>query len=340
MKMPGLKTLVRGISALWLALVALPGWAVCTGNFPNPVTDICWSCAMPISIAGAASVSIGSQEDTDNPSTGLCACGNPPKVGITVSFWEPLRMADVTPTPFCMPALGGVQLNPGVDATVGGVGQRNKATMHGPKEAFYHVHWYINPLMYWLEVLLDNNCLEKGFLDIADLSEVKPWHADPELAIILTPEAALTANPIAMTAGAADTLAATAGWPLDSIPWWSNGPALPPTGYVGFTSAAQATSQMLYREIYTLHREGTQWSASGDEGLCGYYPRLIPKKTDYKYALLNPIPQTKKTVLGRCCQPLGRSPLIWGSGTDLPYLPDFSYMIYRKRNCCQGAIVN
>ena len=32
------------------SLATAAGMATCTGKFPNPLTDICWSCLLPITI--------------------------------------------------------------------------------------------------------------------------------------------------------------------------------------------------------------------------------------------------------------------------------------------------
>ena len=38
-----------------------------------------------------------------------------------------------------------------------------------------------------------------------------------------------------------------------------------------------------------------------------------------------------------CCQPLGRTPLVWGASRSYPVEgEDFSYLLFRKRDCCQG----
>ena len=64
------------LMALIVAL-ARPAFATatCTGRFANPITDICWSCMMPLRFGGLDLVSLG-QEDTPNPgfSAGQCRC--------------------------------------------------------------------------------------------------------------------------------------------------------------------------------------------------------------------------------------------------------------------------
>jgi len=98
----------------------------------------------------------------------------------------------------------------------------------------------------------------------------------------------------------------------------------------------QASSLLVSRLIAKMHREGLMWAASGDSGLCGYYPQLLMDKTNYKYQMLFPVAQNK--IDGKCCQPLGRTTAIWGSGKEIPAMgEDFTYMVFRKRNCCQGA---
>ena len=39
----------------------------CTGRFPNPITEICWSCILPISIGSATIANVDGQEDIANP---------------------------------------------------------------------------------------------------------------------------------------------------------------------------------------------------------------------------------------------------------------------------------
>ena len=50
----------------------------------------------------------------------------------------------------------------------------------------------------------------------------------------------------------------------------------------------------------------------------------------------NPVANTAKDG-GRCCQPFGRSTIVWGAGKEYPVRgEDFAFMLFRKRNCCVG----
>ena len=196
------------VAVLALAGVDAARAATCEGKFVNPLTDICWSCVFPLSIGAATVASLG-QEDIANPPSPVCACpGIPPRVGLSLGFWEPARQIDVTRQPFCLVSLGGISLNPGIPAPQ--AAQNTRLFGHA-SSSFYQAHYYTNPVLYWLEVLLDFPCLEKGSFDIAYLTEVDPLWNDDELTLILNPDAVLFANPIAQAACAADCVAATLG---------------------------------------------------------------------------------------------------------------------------------
>ena len=82
-------------------------------------------------------------------------------------------------------------------------------------------HYYIYPLLYWLEIVTDFLCLEASSFDVAYMSEIDPLWQDDELTTLLNPEAALFTSPIAQAACSADCL----------IPILA--PILPFIGYIG-----------------------------------------------------------------------------------------------------------
>lgn len=319
-----------------LSLTFVSEAASCTGKFANPITDICWSCVFPIRIGGVQ-VAGFNQEDTSNPSSPVCFCGNPPKAGVPVSFWEPVRRVDVVRSPFCMTSLGGIRLDPGFSAPTA---SRNR--MDGQAQtSFYQVHWYIDPLVFFLKAILDNGCMENVGFDIAYLTELDPLWKDDELTRIINPEVYLFGNLPARAACAADCVAATAGFPSNIFFWCAGcqGSLYPLNGNIqAHIGSVQASSLALNRITAKLHREFLMWSASGNESMCGYSLQPIMDKTAYKYQMLYPVSQTKK-IAGKCCQPYGRSTVLWGAGREFPIQgEDFAYQIFRKRNCCQGAI--
>jgi conjugal transfer pilus assembly protein TraU len=311
--------------------------STCYGRFVNPITDICWSCIFPISLGAIPLLSDG-QADTPNPASPVCYCP-PYRVGLSIGFWEPVRLVDVTRTPFCMVGLGGIQLDPGVYAPRGAQVAHDSQT----RNSFYQVHWYAHPILKLLEVLLDFPCLEKGSLDLVYLTEVDPLWADDELTAIIHPEVVLFANPIAKAACAVDCIAATAHLPIPFLFWCAGcqGSIYPMDGHVTtHIGGVQASMLLTQRMAAKMHRQLVTWSGAGAAGLCGYYPQPIMDKSQYKTQMVYPIPNTRKDG-GTCCQPFGRSTIVWGAGKEFPVTgEDFAYQIFRKRNCCASWYSN
>lgn len=311
----------------------------CVGKFMNPITDICWSCIFPLKI-GSITIAGKDQEDngTNTGSNPVCFCNNGgiPKIGVKVSFWEPARIVEVVRAPYCFPSLGGLKLDVGIDAPAHGRSIKKGNT----KSSFYQVHWYINPVLFWLEVLIDNNCLEQNVFDLAYFTEVDPLWADSELTFILNPDVSLFTSIVAQAACAADCVAATAGFPLNSLFWCAGcqGSMYPLNGWVGsHVGGVQASVLLSQRMTNKMHREGLIWAASGSDGLCGYYIQPLMDKTNYKLQMVYPVRGTEKWN-GKCCHPFGRTTTIWGAGKEFPYRgEDFSYQLFRKRDCCQGG---
>ena len=146
----------------------------CSGSFVNPITDVCWGCMFPLSL-GSLKIWPSSRADTKNPDLPICACGTPvPRVGLAMGFWEPVRLVDVSTKPWCFPNLGGIKLDPGFSIGNGYASNSSQIGGQSQNTAKYHVHYYIYPLLYWLEVVTDFLCLEASSFDVAYMSE-RQW---------------------------------------------------------------------------------------------------------------------------------------------------------------------
>lgn len=333
------------MSSHWRVLVLVAGMLcgffgeanaapVCRGKFFNPITDICWSCVLPLTLGGSKIMEMGQEGTSSYSGVPLCACANPPRIGAVIGFWEPARMAEVSRSNFCFHSLGGVKLDPGIDVPLHSQAQKKDGLQN---QSFYQAHWYMSPLLFWLEVLLDDFCLEKGVFDLAYMTEMDPTWADSEWTFLLNPDVALFANPLAQATCAADCIASSAGFPLNTLYWCDGcaGPMYPLTGWVNaHVGGVQASSLIAARLTNKLHREGLMWAGSGSGGVCSIYPQPLMDKTNYKYQMVYPTPQTSK-IAGRCCQPYGRTSVLWGAGKEVPFVGnDFSYQIFKKRDCC------
>jgi len=321
----------------YFLISAVPANAkACTGRPVNPITDICWSCILPITI-GAAPVVPGITPDTINFPSPICLCpkaGGLPIPGIAVGYFEPVRMVDVTKSPFCFVGIGGLTINPGIARGSGsapGVGSGTEDDL-----ATWHVHWYQYPVFTLLSLVMDALCQEisQGF-DVAYITEVDPlWH-DDELSFVITPESILFGNLIAQAACAADCLSASTWLPLDPLFWCAgcNGSMFPINGNIAsHIGSIQSSSLAMARMVYKMHREALLPITSGPEAICMPIPSPMIKKSQYRTQLTVPIP-TIDPIFG--CNQLGKSSMFWSSYREIPVSgEDFNYLLWRKRNCC------
>ncbi|MEG5888112.1 conjugal transfer pilus assembly protein TraU [Enterobacter ludwigii] len=320
--------LCLAVSGLVCSSAASASAVECEGNFVNPITDVCWECIFPVTI-GSVAVASGSQPDTANPSSPIqiCPMGIFYRIGMAMGYWEPMALADVTRSPYCMVNLGGFNLGVGNVGT--GTGTQEDGEAPG---AFYHVHWYKYPLTYWLNIITSAGCLQGGDLDIAYLSELDPMWNDSSLSIIINPEAVLFNNIIAQGACAADAAASLVHKPLDVLFWCagSQGTMYPFTGYTSNEySPLQSSLLVAERMAFKLHREGLIMNSIGaDTAVCFEYPSPIIPKERWRYQMVNKHPDAGQ------CHPVGRSVMRWETGRNLPNdRRNFGYLFWRKRNC-------
>lgn len=298
----------------------------CVGRFVNPVTDVCWKCLFPITIAGVKVMS-STMADTSSPRNILCFCPRPlipvPMPGIPVGFWEPARLVDVTKSPMCMVSLG---IDLGTNSQKG-----MKDDIEG--SSFYHVHWYIYPVIYWLELLLDFVCLEMNAVDVAYLTEFDPLWGDDAKSAILNPESLLFGNITAQSVCIADCMSTSAGSLSNDAMFWCGGcqgSLYPFTGTTSAHNGSVGTSVLIVAKFMAkLHRQLMLWGYMGKEGLCGKYPMPIIKKSQYRLQMTYPMPEVHS------CKKIGETEIFWQAGREFPVRgEDFGYLIWRKRDCC------
>lgn len=313
----------------------------CKGHFVNPVTDICWSCLMPITIGSVIKIGAGrspKKRDTKNPSSPVCMCtkNNIPIPGLSLGFWEPTRLVDVTRTPYCLTNLGGIEIGSDKKKISSYSRGYEKRATHS---SFYHVHYYVYPLIYWLELITDFMCLEEATFDVAYMSEFDVTWNDEKLQSFLNPEAILFGNPIAQVACGLDCAAATAATAFDTMFWCAGclGNIYPFSGAnADHVGGVQNSSLLTTRIIAKMHRIGLAQETSTNDGtingkLCRKNRALKIKKSQYKFQMVNP----KSTADGIGCWPLGLSDMVYSGFKEYPYDgQDWGYLIWRKKNCC------
>ena len=314
--------------------------ADCAGKFINPITDICWSCLFPITIGSVKIVGSSKFKDTPNPKSPVCLCnrGNIPTPGITIGFWEPIRVIEVVRTPYCLVSLGGLKVAQG--KSYGGF-METRDEHESSSKAFYHVHQYIYPILSILNLLTDFSCMDTSSYDLAYISELDPSYSSPNIANFMHPETFLLSNPTSIAACAADCVAAaTTKLPLDQLFWCSGcqGSVYPFTGETANHISGVATSQlMVTKQIAKMHRLGlarktaTESSSINGELCSSSFAWRIPK-SQYRTQMVYPIPNANGQY---SCNTIGMSDALYSSGREFPYKgEDFAYLIWRKHNCC------
>lgn len=298
------------------------------GRWVNPISDVCWKCLFPMTL-GSIQLASGAHPDTPNPSMPiqLCPYGIFYRLGLAIGFWEPLALTDVTREPGVMVNMGGFKIDLGRTGT--GTGGQSDRPAPG---AFYHVHWYKYPLLFWLNIITSTGCMQTGDMDIAYLSEVDPLWNDSTLSMIINPEVALFNNLLAQGACAADSISSTAGMPLDPLFWCAGaqGSMYPFTGYTSNEfSPLEASLLVTERMAFKLHREGLVMETVGaDTAVCYEYPSPIIPKSRWRYQMVNMYPEPGD------CHPFGTSTQLWGSTHNSPATKkNFGYLLWRKRNC-------
>lgn len=301
----------------------------------NPISSVRWNCLLPITIGGIpwgtsgnpladrADNSLGSQSP-------ICLCMDPlPRIGITLGYREPIRIIESVKDPFCFPTLGfGMSKGP----WGGGSKSNNKS---GGGIDFSNTHMYIFPVFKMLSLFTDLICLqsEPGGFSIAYTSEVDPSKKSDQLALLLTPEALLFANPVAvMACQIPDAIASMAEYTIPPLYWCAGNHSIFPlsNNTVSMGNYVEAAEVNASKLVFSMHRKLQLWGSLGNQGLCGMYPMPIWNKMQYRLQTAMPIPDY-------FCRRLGQPSIIWNHGKNPPGAPNndnLAFILWRKRDCC------
>jgi conjugal transfer pilus assembly protein TraU len=316
----------------------------CKGRFVNPITDISWASIFPMTIGKVPVIpnALG-LPDTPNPSSPIVACELPPplfmRIGITIGYWEPYALTDVTRIPYCMVNMGfemplGLNMQQiGGDAT-GGTEVSSAGGRQDTNAQFFHVHWYKYPVIYWLQLIQSAACMSTDNYDIAYMSELDPLWDDDLLSFYLNPEAILFGNPVTQLACITESVltSTNVALPLDVLFWCagSQGSMYPLTGTVSSAFSDTSNAVLLTERMnYKLHREGLvletvpEWPA-----ICHQYYAPILPKSRYRYQYTNVVPEpyishpyTTTTMISEA----GKNNIVTGD--------NFGFLNFKKRNC-------
>lgn len=305
------------------------------------ITGVCWSCIFPLRMAGGV-MRLGDDDKQRPPedatNKAICACprypDDPvPMPGLTVSYWEPSKIIELVRAPFCMPSLAGTRIND----SWRGMGKRGHDSGGGRKNnngAFYNAHLLALPLMAMLDMIVDSSCNPDGYMDfdLLYLTELDPTWSSDELALLVSFETMVFANPVAIAACMADATASTAGYPIKSMFWCAGtwGMMYPMTGTdINADSPPETTSLLATRFLGKLHRMGLARRYAGDDTLCRAPFQPTIHKTQYKMSTFFPVVEADQNHW------IGESTFKWGEWRNIPMAgEDFVYILYRYNDCC------
>lgn len=297
------------------------------------ITNICWSCIFPVRLTGITISGASGKVPAEAAKSPTCLCHDKlgmPKPGYTTSMWEPARLIEFQRVPGCASVLNGAKFP--MDRTF--QGHHGEARWDSSDGSFMHYHYYAFPLLIMMDLFVSSYCNPDGFadLDLMYLSELDPTWNNDEIAFFSNPEAALVANPVAALACPADAIASSAGKPMKSLFWCAGswGSIYPLSGNQnGGKGVIRDTSLLSVRVLAALHRRGLAKSTMGNDALCnGKIAPTLPK-TQYKFTLLHPVPETNSDHV------IGESTLLWGTAKTIPAVgQDPIYVIWRWNDCC------
>lgn len=271
----------------------------------------------------------------------ICMAGVPPlpRIGLTFGWWNPEATIETVKAPFCFPTLGfGFGSLGGQYFGEGWAGQQQGASSNTSgysteRQVYANVHWIKYPVFALLGLLTDVTCLNltEAGIDFLYISEIDPTWRDDMLSSIINPEAILFANPIAQIACIPDSVASTAGFPIDPLFWCmgSWGSSYPLAGNAG-GNQIMANAGLAARTIYRMGRMLLLWQTVGMVSLCQPIPMPIWLKSEF--SIYEGFP-----MLWPLRMPIGRTDMIWGAGMNPPVPSrddNFVWFVYQHHECC------
>ncbi|MFH2121903.1 MAG: TraU family protein [Pseudomonadota bacterium] len=297
--------------ALVLLFSASPAFAgvLKSGDSWNPGTDINW-------------------DDMDFKFLGICICPRPPPIfyeeGEIYEYWDPSLFIDTVTVANYSPFPGsGGDAEGSIDDVLGGKNKSSDAISIADESTFFQAHAFIFSM-------LDGNPCENS--DVGGWwTEFDSMWQDDELAVTITPEAALFANKnmqmLCMTDAAYTNLGLSFGW----MPWClgSSGSTYPVSGHVDNDNIVQASNTVAARLIFKLNR---LFMLCDPSPVCGCEYTPIWRKDHYKMHTARP--DLRATYL------IGTASKFYDSGLNPPYQgmkgsnDEFLWVVFRKVLCC------
>lgn len=304
--------------------------AACSGKIFNPLSDTDWNNLYPISIVGFRVVkNVGPVTHWEAP---VCTCPGPfgiPSIGVGITYWEPLYIAEIERTPGCLESLGGVSVLSGYSTLQSE--QVNEGDDGGPVSRM-QVHWYQYPVMSVIKFFESIGCKDMSGFDLAYITEIDPtWQSD-EWAAVFAPEASLFTSVLAQSSCALDAIAASGGLTIDAMFWCAGswGSIYPLSGNAAHTNSNFTSNNLVQAKFLARQaRLGLQMQTIGPSATCFSHPNPIWVKSQYRVNQVSPIPRKGNPVV------VGSTGLLqFPTIANMPSKEHTTNLIWQAKQCC------
>lgn len=306
------------------------------GKIFNPLTDTNWKDMFPIVIGGVNATGASQPPTVNEPAVCLCPSHffGFPVPGVGLSFWQPSYVVEVTRHPGRLLTLGGADVLGKAFKFEASPQRGNSANSENEGENHQQVHWYAYPLFKIIGLGISSLCTSmQGTFDLAAITEVDPTWQNDLWAIVLSPDAALFAGPIAQLACVADAASAAVWYPLDPLFWCAGswGSAYPFSSNANTASSDTQTNALeLAKFLARESRFGLVLATITPAAMCSSFWSPVWIKTQWRVDPIYPHPIHGHPIY------IGQTPIRWGfiPPANYPTEQDSAYLLWQARQCC------
>lgn len=303
----------------------------CFGKIFNPVSDLNWNNAFPITIGG-----IKNKQGPNSPPLhsmpAICNCSLTPGVGVT--YWEAKYVAEVARTSGCLSTLGGVE-SMGNSLAYQNSNQ-GASDRTGSRKSRSQVHWYRYPVMAMMDIMATYaHCMTVAEFGLAAPTEVDPDWNNGAFSTLSQAETLLFSNPIAALSCVPEAGTALFNFNVDPMYWCagSEGTIFPLTGTSqNYSNEAKGNLQILAKFVARQFRIGGLLVSIGPWAQCNARLSPIWLKSQFRIDHIYPIHVNRTIIFGK---PEAAFAL---PGLNTPVQTDSAYMIWEGKQCCASVL--
>jgi conjugal transfer pilus assembly protein TraU len=323
--------------AVFAQATAATNKLACHGKTFNPLSDPDWNNLYPITTAGVPLGSNVNPPDMYEPP--ICTCPSYwfgyPTLGVGITYWEPMFIAETVKIAGCAPSLNGTNIiGNGYMGLNSEQAQMRPSEKGGPHSSRQQIHFYEYPVMAVLDLFQTVGCRSVAGFSLVFASELDPTWQNDVWAGIFNPEASLFGSLVAQTACMVDSVAEVAGGPpVDPLYWCAGtwGGLYPMAGTANqATSTFQMNHLTLAKFLARQTRIGGLAQTIGPGAICSSTYNPVWLKGQFRVNEVWPI-QRYGSPMWVGSPPVFQNPTMI---TNPPGLDDSVDLIWEGKQCC------